>query len=49
MFATNSVDVNVELAKIKESQVRVTFKDISTDYWNYRRAYFFHQVQYTPK
>lgn len=46
--STNNFDINVELEKLREMNVKVTFQDISRDYSNYRRAYFFHQVVPTP-
>ena len=34
-------DINEQLRSLKESDVRVTFRDIWCDYWMYREAYFF--------
>jgi hypothetical protein len=44
----NNFDINVELEKLREMNVKVTFRDIKRDYQNYRMAYFFHQVVPTP-
>jgi len=46
--STNNFDINVELDKLREANVKIKFSDISRDYQNYRRAYFFHQVVPTP-
>ena len=34
-------DINEQLRSLKESDVKVTFRDIWVDYWMYRDAYFY--------
>ena len=46
--STKNFDINVELDKLREANVKITLGDIMRDYQNYRRAYFFHQVVPTP-
>ena len=41
------VDINVQLRALKESKVKVTFRDIWRDYRMYHKSYFYYQV-YEP-
>jgi len=42
-------DINEQLRKVRESELKVTFGDIWQDYKNYRQAYYFSKVFETPK
>lgn len=48
-FRKTPQDINALLSTAKESNVKLTFKDLYVDYMHYRRAYIFHKVLQSPK
>ena len=42
-------DFNVQYAKLDKSKVKITLRDIWTDYKHFRTAYYYHDKMQIPK